>query len=123
MNAIHINATIDGDTVTTPRAEFDRIVELLEDAQDAAAADNISRKLLSGEEELLPAAFVDRALADESLVRLWREHRHLTEEMLAGQADIPVQTLYEIEQGTRESSVAVLKAIAVALQVGLDDLV
>ena len=123
MTALPIRATIEGETVTMPRAEFERLVALLEDAADVAAFDVAQRRLASGDEELLPAHLVDRMLAGESPVRVWRAHRGLAGKDLAAQAGISAPYLAQIEAGQREPSLTVLKALAASLGVGLDDLV
>ena len=123
MTAQPIRATIEGDTVTMPRAEFERLVALLEDAEDVAAFDAAQRRLASGDDELVPAPVLDRMLAGESPVRVWRAHRGLAGKDLAARAGISAPYLAQIEAGRREPSLAVLKALAAALSVGLDDLV
>ena len=123
MNAIHIAAKIDGDTVTMERGEFERLIEMLEDAQDLVSTDATQRKLAAGVEETVSSAFLDRMLAGESLVRLWREHRGMTTDALAERTGLSAADLAELEQGRREASIGDLKEIAKALGVGLDDLV
>lgn len=122
MTARPIHAIVEGDTVTMPRAEFERLVALLEDAEDVAAFDAAQRRLASGEEELVPASVADRLLAGESPVRVWRDHRGLAGKALAAQAGISAPYLAQIEAGQRDPSLSVLKALAAALGVGLDDL-
>ena len=53
------------------------------DAEDGAAVARFRARLAAGEEELVPAAVVDRLLAGESPVRVWREHRGITQSGLA----------------------------------------
>lgn len=72
-----------GEMVTIPREEYERLVRLAEDAEDAAAVARFRARLAAGEEELVPAAVVDRLLGGESPVRVWREHRGLTQSGLA----------------------------------------
>lgn len=66
---------------------------------------------------------VDRILAGENLVRVWREHRGLTVAGLAEKAGITQPYLSQIETGKREGTLATMKKIASALRVKLDDLV
>lgn len=75
-----------------------------------------------GDEELLPAAMVDRILAGENTVRVWRAHRGLTATALAMAAGVSAAYLSEIERGAKPGSVAALKALADALKVTIDDL-
>ena len=72
-----------GEMVTIPREEYERLLAVAEDAEDAAAVARFRARLAAGEEELVPAAVVDRLLAGESPVRVWREHRGLTQSGLA----------------------------------------
>jgi len=89
--------------------------KLLDDirAYDAAKSRN---------EEMFPSRVVDRLLDGESAIRVFREYRGLTQEQLAKSAKIARPYLAEIESGRKEGSVSVLKAIAAALKLGLDDI-
>ena len=75
-----------------------------------------------GEEELVPAAVVDRLLAGESPVRVWREHRGLTQSGLARASGVNRVVVADIEAGRKGGSVRSLQALAAALGVGVDDL-
>ena len=57
-----------GEMVTIPREEYERLLALAEDAEDGAAVARFRARLAAGEEELVPAAVVDRLLAGESPV-------------------------------------------------------
>ncbi|WP_366655368.1 helix-turn-helix transcriptional regulator [Fodinicurvata sp. EGI_FJ10296] len=74
-------------------------------------------------DQLTPAAVSRRVNAGENPVRVWREHRRMTLEGLATAAGIGTAYLSEIETGRKDGSLSVLKAIAGALQVDLDDIV
>jgi DNA-binding XRE family transcriptional regulator len=116
--------TIDGeDFVALSREAYDRLVEAVEDAADSAAIVRFEQRLAAGEEEFVPSAMVDRILAGENLVRVWREHRGLTVAGLAEKAGITQPYLSQIETGKREGTLATMKKIAGALRVRLDDLV
>ena len=119
-----LELTIDGeDFVALSRAAYDRLVEAAQDAADSAAIARFEQRLAEGEEEFVPAAMVDRILAGENLVRVWREHRGLTVSALAEMAGIAQPYLSQIETGKREGTLATMKKIAGALRVKLDDLV
>lgn len=119
-----IDLTIDGQAyVALTRGRYEQLVELVEDAADAAAVERFKERLASGEEELLPSEMVDRMLAGENLVRVWREHRGLTVSALAEKAGIAQPYLSQIETGKREGTLQTMKKIADALRVTLDDLV
>ena len=119
-----IDLTIDGEPyVALARGRYEQLVELVEDAADAAAVERFKERLAAGEEELLPSEMVDRMLAGENLVRVWREHRGLTVSALAEKAGIAQPYLSQIETGKREGTLQTMKKIADALGVTLDDLV
>jgi len=109
--------------VVMPEDVFERLREAAEMAEDVAAYDEFKRRLAAGEEELIPSAVVDRILAGENLVRVWREHRGLTVAALAEKAGITQPYLSQIETGKREGTLQTMKKIAEALKIGLDDLV
>ena len=119
-----IHLTIDGQAyVALTRGRYEQLVELVEDAADAAAVERFKKRLASGDEELLPSEMVDRMLAGENLVRVWREHRGLTVSALAERAGIAQPYLSQIETGKREGTLQTMKKISEALGVTLDDLV
>lgn len=102
-----------------PLKEFDRLrhdAEMLHDirAYDAAKARN---------EEAFPAEVAARLIGGENPIRTFRKHRAFTQEQLARAAQIARPYLAELEAGRKHASVKVLKAIAEALDVELDDLV
>lgn len=87
-----------------------------EDAADRAAFERTK------DQERVPAELVDRLLAGENPVRVWRQHRGLTLEALAGAAGIGKAYLSQIETGGRTGPIATMRRLATALQVDLDDL-
>ncbi|MDP3601246.1 MAG: helix-turn-helix transcriptional regulator [Bosea sp. (in: a-proteobacteria)] len=119
-----LDLTIDGeDFVALSREAYERLVEAAEDAADSAAIARFEQRLAAGDEEFVPSAMVDRILAGENLVRVWREHRGLTVSALAEMAGIAQPYLSQIETGKREGTLQTMKKIAGALRVKLDDLV
>ena len=73
-------------------------------------------------EEQLPAEMVRRLVAGESPVRVWREYRGLKGKELAQMAGIEQSYVSQIEKGKRTGSLDVMRRIAGALGVTLDDL-
>lgn len=108
--------------VLLSKAEYDRLTEAMDHLSDIVAYDEAKRRLASGEEELLPAAMVDRLLAGESPLRVWREHRGLSAKALAERAGLSQAYVSQIETGRRDGSLSAMAALAQALAVGLDDL-
>lgn len=116
--------TPSGETmVVLSEADFCKLVDAAEDAGDIAAIHRFKENLAAGEEELLPAGLVDRILAGESPVRVWREHRGLSARELAEKVGIAQPYLSQLETGKREGTVETMKALADALAVTIDDLV
>lgn len=73
--------------------------------------------------ESFPAEVVDRLLAGESPIRVYRDHRCLTQKHLAEAAGINPVYLSQIETGRRTGSARTLASIAGALDVEVDDLI
>ncbi|MBI4184896.1 MAG: helix-turn-helix domain-containing protein [Proteobacteria bacterium] len=109
------------DLVVMRRDAYDALVRAAEDASDLAASRAVRARYRP--EDYLPAALVERALAGDSPVRLWREHRGLSARALARKAGLSPAYLSEIETGRKAPGARALKALAAALGVGLDDLV
>ena len=88
------------------------------------AFDKAIYELKVGQDELVPAEIAKRLLSgNESSLKVWREFRGMTQEQLAKQAGISQGQVALIEGRKREGKVSVLKGLANALNVGLDDLV
>jgi DNA-binding XRE family transcriptional regulator len=106
-----------------PIDEYRRLLELAEDAKDAEALRRAARRYASGKEEAIPAEVVDRLLAGESPVRVWREHRGLTAALLAEMIGVTPAHISKLETGKGEPSIGLLKKLATALDVDIDSLV
>ena len=74
-------------------------------------------------EESFPAEVVDRLLAGDNAIKVYREHRGLTQSALAERVGINPVYLSQLETNRRRGGVATLRRIADALKVELDDLV
>jgi DNA-binding XRE family transcriptional regulator len=101
-------------------AEWERIREIVEDAEDAAA---VAAVLSDPNQDRIPADVVARILEGESPVKIWREQRDLTQAQVAEAAGLPQPTIAMIETGKRKGTVEQMKAIAAALGINLDTLV
>jgi mRNA interferase RelE/StbE len=108
--------------VTIPREEYDRLRAAAEDLADLQAYDSAKAALMSGEEELIPAAMVNRLLNGESSLRVYRDLRGMTQVALAEASGVNRVTIAEIETGRKIGSVNTLRALSDALGVKLDDL-
>ncbi len=104
-------------TVTIDRSEYELLLansEMLADIQayDAAMKDR---------GEGMPMPVLRRIIDGENPVRVIREWRALTQAELARRSGLHRVQLHDIETGKSRGSVDTLKAIAVALDVSLDD--
>jgi DNA-binding XRE family transcriptional regulator len=106
---------------TLPAEDYERLVSLAEDRADVRAAADAEARRLAGE-EYLPSEFVDRLLAGESPLRLWREHRQRTVSDLAAVIGIGRSYLSEIERGLKPGTPKLWRRLADALKVDLDDI-
>ncbi|MCP4360709.1 MAG: helix-turn-helix transcriptional regulator [Chloroflexi bacterium] len=105
---------------------YNLYLQLVDDAemlQDIHDYDEAMAKLVSGEEELIPAHVPYAILDGENPVKVWREYRGMTQQELAQAAAISPSYLSQIETGKRVGKTTVLQAIARALNLTLDDIV
>ncbi len=102
-----------------PYDEYERLRDAAELAEDA----ELARKALERNEEFFPVEVVDRLLGGENPIRVFRNHRGMTQRQLAKDVGIDPAYLSQIETGKRTGSTRVLRAIATALGVDLDDIV
>ena len=120
--AVQFIETPVGRMAVLPEAEYRELAEACEDAECGAIIERFREKLAAGEEELIPGDVVDRILAGDSAVRVWREYRGMKVGELAAAAGMSQAYASQIESGKREGSVSAMRAIAAALGVTIDDL-
>lgn len=100
-----------------PMEIFERLMESAEMAEDLSMLDDF---LKHDDGFRVPHELLKRELEGESPVKLWREHRAMTQEELAGKASISKPFLSQIESGKRRGSIRTLKALARALEIPLE---
>jgi DNA-binding XRE family transcriptional regulator len=105
-----------------PYEEYERLVKEAEMLHDVRAYDEAKKAIAEGE-ELIPSEVTYAILDGDNPVRVWREHRGLTQQRLAEAAGISAPYLSQIESGKRKGSAKVLAAIAKELGLSLDDVV
>jgi len=103
-----------------PYEDYQHFLELLEDEADAHAVAEFHEAYTAGREFLVPDELMRRELAGESPIKLWREHRGLTQQELANRSGISKPYLSQIETGKRQGTVETLSALARSLDVPLD---
>lgn len=108
--------------VILSRAEYDTLLQERDMAQDVATFDRYQQRLVHGTEEQIPSAIVERLLAGENPLKVWRGHRGLSIRELAERAGLSASYVSEIETGRKDGSVSAMKKIAHVLGLELDEL-
>ncbi|TRL31119.1 helix-turn-helix domain-containing protein [Rhizobium straminoryzae] len=93
-----------------------------EDLVDGLEASAVLAEIAAGQ-EVWPLDIVEARANGENPVRVFRTYRKMSVSDLAAAAGISQPYLSEIESGKKTGSVDVLKRIATALKVDLDDIV
>jgi DNA-binding XRE family transcriptional regulator len=99
--------------------------KLMDDADmlaDVRAYDAAKGRLERGDDEVIPLTITERRLAGESPVRVWREHRALTQAELAKVSKVSRGMIAAIEAGHKTGGITTLKKLAAALKVDLGNL-
>lgn len=107
--------------VMLPMGDYERLIDIAEDKEDALVAAAAEQRRLDGE-EYLPADIVDQILQGQSPLRAWRKHRCLTLDELAQVTGSRKSTLSEIENGKAQGKPSLWRALALALDVTVDDI-
>ena len=101
-----------------PVADYEQLVADSEMLADVAAYDAAT----AADEESFPIGLLDRILAGDNRVRIYREHRKMTQSALAKAANLRQATISQIENGGRTGTVGALSRLARALDVDLENL-
>ena len=115
------------DTVTLSRAEYEALLDRVEDAEDKAAIDHLEARIaklgfVEATKDYLPIQLAERLAAGEHPIRVWRAHRGLTREARAEKAGVAPSYLTEIETRKKPGSFDAMIRLAAALSVSLDDI-
>lgn len=76
-----------------------------------------------GVEELFPSELVDALFEGRYRIKVWREHRGLSQQEAAGAPGTSDPYLSQLESGKREGSVEVMAVLTRALNLSLDLLI
>ena len=107
--------------VVLPAEDYERLLGALEDRDDADLAEKAAQRRSAGE-DYIPLEMVDRMLAGESALRVWRQYRTLTIDALAKASGILKSTISELENAKAQGKPAAWRALADALRVTVDDI-
>lgn len=97
--------------------------EELEDMEDIQQALLIQKQIKNGEMPTYPASMVRVLIEGVNPVKVYREHKGLTQQQLATQIGKSVAMIRKIENGESKASVSTMKAISKALDTDIDSLV
>ncbi len=105
--------------VLVSRADFER----LQDLSDADLHEQTMRSIARGEQEVLSAEEVREALAAPTPLAFWRRKRGLTQKALSAAVGVSQSYVADLEAGRRKGDPALIKRLAQALKVRMEDLV
>ena len=111
------------ETVTIPKAEYERLIGVASDMDDVAIFDRIKADLVSGKEEALPEEFALRLIEGESPLKVYRNLRGMTQASLSNAAGVNRVQIADIEARRSPGSIETVRKLADALYVAIDDLV
>ena len=103
--------------VLLPRVQYEQLLEdaeMLKDIREFRGAKAV-------QQETYPSEVINRLiLNEESPIRVYRDHRELTQKQLADKCGIQRAYLAEIETGRKSGSIKTLKKIGAVLEVDLN---
>lgn len=102
-----------------PYKEYERLLQLAEDAEDVSALMRAARV----DEERFPHALVKELINSHLPLPVWRKYRGFSQQELAEMSGVSQAYITQIESGKKEGSVRTLRKLAGALSISLDDLV
>ena len=104
-----------------PWREYERLASV--EADDPLSDEELYDLAKSEGGESFPIEVVDRIVAGEGPISVYRSYRGMTQQELASVAGINPVYLSQIETGKRSGSTKTLAALAKALNVTVDDLI
>jgi len=106
-----------------PYAEYTRLYQVLEDAEDVKAIEAYLSAVAEGTEIPVPGAVTLAVLKGKTTIRAWREYRGLTMRELARRIGMTPAYLSQIETDKRNPTVDTLRRIADELEIDIDQLI
>ena len=123
---VRFKKTDKGEVAILPRKEYEALAAKAADADEDIGSARLvasARKEIAAGAPLIPKMFVDRIANGENPLRVLREWRGMTQLGLSSKTDIGQGYISDLEIGRRKGTTAVLKKIAIAMNVPLDLLV
>ncbi len=107
------------ESVVLSKKNYEKLLKYKEDLEDIQALKDYEA---SGEEGF-PSDVVERLVDGKSPIKVYREYRGLTQLKLSELVGVNQSYITQLENGKKKGGVKVLKKIATALNLDLDDLV
>jgi DNA-binding XRE family transcriptional regulator len=120
---VQFKKTPDGEVAILPRAEYERLIRLAEEAEEDAGTARIvarAKREVANGAPLLPKAVADRLANGENPIRVLREWRDYTQPELAVAVGIGQGYLSDLETGKRKGPFELHHKLAHALSVPFD---
>jgi DNA-binding XRE family transcriptional regulator len=105
--------------VVLPYKEYESLLNLLEDFTDIQIMNTVSKD----KSERFPIDLIEQIAAGANAIKTFREYRNLSQTALAKKVKITRQYISQLESGEKSGSPKILKMIAKALMVDVDDLI
>ena len=107
------------ESVILSKENYEKLLGYKEDLEDIQAL----KEYETSREEGFPADVIEKLIERENPIKVYREYRGLTQLKLGNLAGVKQSYVTQLESGKKKGTVKVLKKIAAALKVDLDDLV
>ena len=120
---VKFTMTAKGEMATLPRAEYERLKRLAQEAEEDAGTARVvarAKKEIADGQTLLPMEVVNRIANEENVIRVLREFREFSQAEFVAKVGITQGYLSDLETGKRKGPLELHQRIARALGVPLD---
>ena len=123
MNAQIIEKNGRPEWAVIPYAEYQKLNDAYEDAEDIADIEKNLRAIKNGDEIAIPSEITFAILEGTSPIRVWRKYKKIKMNELAKNIGISSAYLSQIENKKRNPTIDTLKEIAQALELDIEVLI
>ncbi len=123
MNAQIIEKNGRPEWAVIPYAEYKKLNDAYEDAEDVADIEKNLRAIKNGDEVAIPSEITFAIIEGESPIRVWRKYKKIKMNELAKNVGISSAYLSQIENKKRNPTIDTLKEIAQALELDIELLI
>lgn len=123
MNAQIIEKNGRPEWAVIPYAEYQKLNDAYEDAEDIVDIEKNLRAIKNGDEIAIPSEITFAILEGTSPIRVWRKYKKIKMNELAKNVGISSAYLSQIENKKRNPTIDTLKEIAQALELDIEVLI